>query len=128
MCTYVPISPPSYLSLPSSLSHPSRWSQSTELISLYYVAASHELSILHLVVCICQCYSHFAPAYPSPSVCPQIHSLCQHLYSCSAPRFFWTIFFFFRFHVYVLAYSICFPLLTYFTLYDSLYLHPPHYK
>ena len=29
------------LSLPPSLSHPSRWSQSTELISLCYAAASH---------------------------------------------------------------------------------------
>ena len=32
--TYIPISPPSCVSLPPSLSHPSRWSQSTELISL----------------------------------------------------------------------------------------------
>ena len=39
--TYIPISPPSGISLPSSLSHPSRWSQSTELISLCYAAASH---------------------------------------------------------------------------------------
>ena len=31
---YIPISPPSWASLPPSLSHPSRWSQSTELISL----------------------------------------------------------------------------------------------
>ena len=39
--TYIPISPPSCVSLPPSLSHPSRWSQSTELISLCHVAASH---------------------------------------------------------------------------------------
>ena len=39
---YVPISLPSCISLPPpSLSHPSRWSQSTELISLCYVAASY---------------------------------------------------------------------------------------
>ena len=44
-------------SLPLSLSHPSRWSQSTELISLCYVAASHKLSTLHLVVYICPCHS-----------------------------------------------------------------------
>ena len=25
--------------------------------------------------------SHFVPAYPSPSPCPQVHSLCLHLYS-----------------------------------------------
>ena len=41
MYTYIPISPPSCASLPPSLSHPSRWSQSTELISLCYAAASH---------------------------------------------------------------------------------------
>ena len=54
--------------------------------------------------------SHFFPAYPSPSPCPQVCSLRLHLYSCPAPRFFRTIFFFFRFHIYVLAYSICFSL------------------
>ena len=41
MHIYVPISPPSWASLPPSLSHPSRSSQSTELISLCYAAASH---------------------------------------------------------------------------------------
>ena len=54
--------------------------------------------------------SHFVPAYPSPSLCPQVHSLRLCLYSCPAPRFFRTIFFFFRFHIYVLAYGICFSL------------------
>ena len=53
--------------------------------------------------------SHFVPAYTSLSPCLQVHSLCLHLYSCPAPRFFRT-FFFFRFHIYVLAYSICFSL------------------
>ena len=54
--------------------------------------------------------SHFIPAYPSPSPCPQVHSLHLRLCSCPAPRFFRTIFFFFRFHIYVLAYGICFSL------------------
>ena len=36
--------------------------------------------------------SHFVPAYPSPSLCPQVHSLCLHLYSCPAPKFFRTFF------------------------------------
>ena len=53
--------------------------------------------------------SHFVPAYPSPSPCPQVHSLCLRLYSCPAPRFFRTIFFS-RFYIYVLAYGICFSL------------------
>ena len=46
---YIPISPPSCVSLPPSLSHLSRWSKSTQLISLCYATASHHLSILHLV-------------------------------------------------------------------------------
>ena len=37
--------------------------------------------------------SHFIPAYPYPSTCPQVHSLHLHLYSCPAPRFIRTIFF-----------------------------------
>ena len=41
MYTYSPISPPSCVSLPPSLSHPSSWSQSTELISQCDAAASH---------------------------------------------------------------------------------------
>ena len=56
-------------------------------------------------------FSHFVPAYFSPSRCPQVHSLHLSLYSCPAPRFFRTIFiflFFSRFHIYVLAYGICF--------------------
>ena len=52
--------------------------------------------------------SHFVPAYPSPSLCPQVHSLRLSLYSCAAPRFLRT--FFFRFRIYVLANGICFPL------------------
>ena len=86
---------PSLLSLlPSSLSHPSRSLQSTKLISLCYAAASHQLTILHSVVYICQCYSHFAKL-PPPTLCPQVHSLCRHLYSCPATRFISTTFFFF---------------------------------
>ena len=39
--------------------------------------------------------SHFVPVYPSPSPYPQVHSLVGlHLYSCLAPRFFMTMFFF----------------------------------
>ena len=53
--------------------------------------------------------SHFIPAYPSPSLCPQVHSLCLCLYFCPALRFI-RIIFFFRFHIYVLAYGICFSL------------------
>ena len=40
--------------------------------------------------------SNFVPAYPSPSPCPQVHSLHLRHYSCPAPRFFITFFFLIR--------------------------------
>ena len=62
--------------------------------------------------------SHFVPAYPSPSLCSQVHSLHLHLYSCPAPRFFRTIFFN---SIYMCQHTVfVFLFLTYFTLYDRL--------
>ena len=52
--------------------------------------------------------SQFVPAYTPPSLCPQVHSLHLCLYFCPAPRFFRTIFLKYIFHIYVLAYGICF--------------------
>ena len=62
-------------------------------------------------VCMSMPLSHFVTAYPSPSPYPQVHALvglC--LYSRLTPRYFMTFFFFLRFHIYVLAYGICFSL------------------
>ena len=71
--------------------------------------------------------SHFIPAYPSPSPCHQVHSPRLHLYSCPAPRFFRT--FFFLDSIYMCQHMVfVFLFLTYFTLYDSLQVHPPHCK
>ena len=108
MHTHVPVYPPSWASLPFSLSHPSRSSQSTQPISLCYAAASHQPTILYSVVYICWCYSHSPHLHP-PIPCPEVHFLCLPIYSCPATRFIST-FFFFRFHIYALAYSICFSL------------------
>ena len=75
--------------------------------------------------------SHFVPAYPSHSPCPQFHSLHLHLYSCPAPRFFRTIFWFFFFldSIYMCQHTVfVFLFLTYFILYDRLQVHPPPYK
>ena len=69
-------------------------------LAVYFIFGSVYMSML---------FSHCIPAYPSRSPCPQVHSLRLHLYSCPVPRFFRT-FFFFRFHIYVLAYGICFSL------------------
>ena len=87
--TYIHISPPSCVSNP------------TLPIPLLSVVTKHQADFPVL----CGCFplaiyftfgsvytsmplSHFVPAYPSPSPCPQVHSLCLHLYSCPAPRFF----------------------------------------
>ena len=62
--------------------------------------------------------SHFIPAYPCPSPCPQVHSLRLLLYSCPAPRFIKT---FFLDSIYMCWHTVfVFLLLTYFTLYDRL--------
>ena len=72
--------------------------------------------------------SHFVPAYPSPSPCPQVHAVRLHLYSCPAPRFFRT-FFFSLDSMYMCQHTVfVFLSLTYFTLYDRLQVHPPQYK
>ena len=72
--------------------------------------------------------SHFVPAHPSPSPCPQVHSLVSlHLYSCPAPRFFMTIFFLDS--IYMCQHTVfVFLFLTYFPLYNRLQVHLPHYK
>ena len=73
--------------------------------------------------------SHFVPAYPSPPRI-QVHSLCLHLYTCPTHRFFRTNFFFyFLDSIYMCQHTVfVFFFLTYFTLYDRLWVHPPHYK
>ena len=67
---------------------------------------------------------HFVPAYPSPSPCPQVHSLCLCLYFCPAPKFFRTIFLSFVFFldsIYMCQHTVfVFLFLTYFTVCDSL--------
>ena len=75
---HIPIASLSCISLPPSLSHPSRWSQSTELISLCHVAASHQLSVLHLVVYTCPCHSLTSSqlTLPPPCVLKSILYIC----------------------------------------------------
>ena len=70
---------PSLSRVPPTLPiHPSRWSQSTKLISLCYAAALHQLPILHLVVYICQCHSLTLSqlSLPPPWVFKSIHYVC----------------------------------------------------
>ena len=94
MYTYIPITPPSCISLPTSLFHPLQevTKHQADLpvlcgcfpLAIYFIFGSVYLSMP---------LSHFVPAYPYPTPCPKVHSLCLCLYSCPAPMFFMTIFF-----------------------------------
>ena len=87
--TYIP----SLLSLPLlPSSHPARSSWRMGLGSLCYVATSHQLSVLHMIVYIYQCY--FLHLFHSllSSLCPQVSSLYLHLQSFPANRFINIIF------------------------------------
>ena len=111
--TYIPIAPPSCVSLPHSLSHPSTWTQNPADLPVLCGCFSLAIYFTFGSVYMSMPLPHFVPAYPSPSPCPQVHSLPLCLYSGPAPRFFRTIlgfFSFFRFHIYVLTYGICFSL------------------
>ena len=68
---------PSLLSLLPLLprSHSYRFSQSTSLGSLCYTAASHSLSVLHMIVYVCQCHFLKSPHPFLPPLCPEVHSL-----------------------------------------------------
>ena len=83
------LSPFSWTSRPLPPSHPSRSSQNTKLPVLYrrFLPA-----ILHMLVCICQSQSPNSSHSPIPQLCPQIHSLCLHFYSCLGNRFICIIF------------------------------------
>ena len=80
------------------------WLLPTRYLFFFFLAIYFTFGSLHMSMLL----SHFVPAYPSPSWCPQLNSLLLNLYSCPVPRRFRT--FFFRFHIYVSAYSICFSL------------------
>ena len=84
-------------------------------------------SILHLVVYICQCYSLTSSqlTLASPTVLKFILYVCVYIpvlpLGSPEPLFF-------RF-MYVCQHTVfVFLFLTYFTLYDRLQVHPPHYK
>ena len=88
-------------------------------LAVYFTFGSVYMSVL---------LSHFVPAYQSPSLCSQVHSLHLRLYSCSSPRFIRTTFFFFFLDSIYMCQHMVFVFLTYCTLYDRLQVHPPHYK
>ena len=93
------------------ISFPFRSPQRTEQSSLCYTVGFHQLSILYIVsiVYICQSQSpnlsHLPPFLPWY---PYVGSLRLRLYFCFVNKIIYTNFF--RFHIYVLIYNICFSL------------------
>ena len=107
---YVYIYPhiPSLLSLPhppypTFLGLAKHWAYLSELSCCFPLAIYFTFSSVYNSMLL-----SLRPSFPLPPS-PQIHSLCLFLYSCPATRFISTIFFF-RFHIYALAYGICFSL------------------
>ena len=83
------------------------------------------LAAAAVAVYICQCYS-LTLSHPLLLLCLQVHFLHLHLYLCPANRFIRTIFLDF---IYMCEYTLFFFLfLSYFTLYNRLYVHPPQFK
>ena len=111
-----------------SLSHPSSWSQSTELISLCYETASHQLSVLHLVLYIWTCHSLTSSqlTLPPPCVLKSILYIC--VFTPVLPLGSSEPFFFFQIPYICQHMVLVFLFLTYFTVYDRPQVHPPHYK
>ena len=122
----------SLLRLPPILPIPHLWVVTKHRADLLcYVAASHELSVLHLVVYICPCHSLTS----SQLTLPPLNVLKFILYICvfipvlplgsSEPL----LLFFFLDSIYMCQHTVfVFLFLTYFTLYDSLQVHPSHCK
>ena len=83
---------PSSLDLPATSPPipPSRSSQSPELSFLCFIASWHQLSVLHMVVYVCQ---PSAPSLSHPRLLPlHVHTLRLHFYSCPGTRLICTTF------------------------------------
>ena len=132
MCQFLPsnsVNQPSGYICPLPLkppSQPSRLSQSTRLsplcpyssflLACYFTYANIYVSVLP---------SQFIPPL-LPLLCPQVCSLPLHLDSCPANRFITIVFLDSMFMGYYMI--LVFLFLTYFTLYDRLWVHPHHCK
>ena len=74
------------------ISFPFRSPKSTKQSSLCYTVGSHQLSILYILVYICQSQSPSSSHPPFPPWCPYVCSLHLCLYFCLSNRFMCTIF------------------------------------
>ena len=75
----------------------------------------------HGSIYICQCYFLNSSHLLLPTLYTKICSLCEDLYSCPTNRVHQ--YHFSRFYIYALIYDMCFLFMTYFTLYNGLYVH-----
>ena len=100
--------------------YPSRPSPRARRGSLCYIAASHQLSVLHMLVCVCQGWFLHSALSLFPLMYPQICSLRLHLHSFPENRLI-TIIFLDSIYMYMRQYAIfVFAFLTFFTLYNRL--------
>ena len=100
---------PSLLSLPPILPIPPLQVIAKHRAGLPVLCSCFPLAILHSVVYICRCYSHFTPASPSHPMSSSPFSMSTSLFlPCKqVHQYHFSFFLFFRFHIYVLAYGIC---------------------
>ena len=110
LCIYIHPHISSLLSLPPTLPIPPLQVDTKHPADLPVLCGCFPLAVCFTIgsVSMSMLLSHFVPAYSSPSLCPQVHSICLCLYSClnlgsSEP-------FFFKDSIYMLAYGICFSL------------------
>ena len=108
LCVYIYPHIPALLRLPPTLPTSALQVVTKHLADLPVLCSCFPLAIYFTFgsVYMSMPLSHFVPAHPSPSPCPQVHSLCLHLYSCPAPTFIRTIIF--QIPYIWLAYGICF--------------------
>ena len=99
----LPLEPPSHLPYPTPLGY--HKAQSGSPCATLLLPTSQ---LFYIWECIYIDATLTLPQLRPLTPCPQVHFLCLSLYSCPATRFIST-FFFLRFHIYVLAYGICFP-------------------
>ena len=117
----------SLLSLPATLPIPSLQVITKHRADLPVLCSSFPLDIHSTfgIVNMSMLLSYFILTSPS-TLCPQVRSLHLRPYSCPAARFISTAF---LNSMYMHQHTVfVFLFLTYFTLYDSLQVHPPHYK
>ena len=65
----------SLLSFPPTPHHPSRSSQRARLDSLSYIATSHQLSILCMIMYVSMLLFQFIPPFPSPALSTVLFSM-----------------------------------------------------